>query len=118
MLYIDTYKILKFKLKNGLATEAEYQMISYYDEIEDLHSLYQLLFTREDYLSYSIGCVETFNNIPYLGKIRIMKSLSEDENSKLSTFSELHNNDMDKYNIDITEDFIMYFQKVRQCRTN
>lgn len=109
MLFIDAYKILKFKLKNGLATEAEYQMISYYDQIEDQHSFYQLLFTRGDYLNYSIGCVETFNNMPYLGKIRVMKSLSEDENSRLSTFTELHTNDMDKYNIDITVDFLYDF---------
>ena len=111
MLYIDAYKILKFRLKNGLSTEAEYQMISILDKVEEMEEFNKILIGREDYLSYSIGCVETVNNTPYLGKIRMMKSLSEDENCRLSDLTELHKNDIEKYDIDINEDFLYKYFK-------
>lgn len=118
LLYIDAYKVLKFRLKNGLGTEAEYQMISYLDKVESQEELCALFLSRNDYLNYSIGCVETFNNTPYLGKIRMIKSLSEAENSNLSDFTELHSNDLEMYNIEITEDFIYnYFKKYSEHLT-
>lgn len=113
LLFLDSYKLLLFRIKNGLATETEIQMYSIYEEINNIkEQVPELYLKREDYMDYSIGSVATFNSIPFLGKTLIMKGLSEYENTRLSSFSEIHSNDITYYDIPITENFIYrYYQE-------
>lgn len=117
LLLIDSYKILSFRIKNGLSTEGEIQMFTCYEEIEDVQTqLKELYLKREDYLDYSIGTVSTFHNTPFLGKTLMLKGLNEYENDRLSSFSEFHGNDIKYYNIPITEEFIYkyYLEKSKK----
>lgn len=111
ILYLDSYKKLSNRVKGGFASPQEMQMFSVYNEVEDINSLTELYNKRHDYILYSIDCVRDFYEMPLLGKIHLIKQLSEYENYELSSFSKYHDEDLNNYNIEINEDMLYNFYK-------
>ena len=106
ILFLDSYKLLLYKLHNGLAVPFETQLFSVYQEIENTRQLENLYYNMEEYLVYSATATSFFSSIPYLGKISIFKEISEYDNEILEKVTGIHSNDLEEYDIEIDEDFI------------
>lgn len=111
VLYLDSYKKLSSRVKEGYATPEEMQMFSVYSDVTDIDTLVDLFKKRDDYIFYSIETVRDFYEMPVLGKINMVKQLSEYENLELCSFSRQHLEDLNKYAIDVDEDLLYNFYK-------
>ena len=111
ILYLDSYKKLSSRLKSGSASPEEMQMFSVYKDIETVDDLIVLYKKRDDYILYSIESVRDFYELPVLGKINLIKQLSQYENMELSSFSKHHDEDLNKFDIDVDEDLLYKFYK-------
>ena len=114
ILYLDSFKILNDKVRSGFGSLGEIQMYSIYQDIDSYEKIVDMYGRRDDYVLLSINLVKEFYNMPSLGKIKLMKELSLFDNKNLSNISQLHQNDIDKYNIVINEDYLYnFYQKYK-----
>ena len=112
VLFLDSYKILSDKIKTLDANELEisqYGILSNMTSIDDVKEYYK---DNDTAIIASLEHVEKFFNLSSLAKIKIMKSLTDDENRYLSLITPIHNNDIEKYNIKIDKNFLYnYYNK-------
>lgn len=112
VLFLDSYKILSDKIKTLDANELEisqYGILSNMTSIDDVKEYYK---DNDTAIIASLEHVEKFFNLSSLAKIKIMKSLTDDENKYLSLITPIHNNDIEKYNIKIDKNFLYnYYNK-------
>lgn len=111
VLFLDSYKKLSSRLKGGFATPEEMQMFSVYKDVNNIDLLVELFKKRQDYILYSMECVKDFYEMPVLGKINLVKQLSQYENIELCAFSRQHLDDLNNYVVDVDEDFLYNFYK-------
>lgn len=111
ILFLDTYKIISYKVKKGLATEqetAEFDRLLMINNKEDLKNYYK------DNMYNSLRGFEdvhSFINSLAISKINMIKGLSNFENKRLNSVTPLHQNDLDKYNISLDKDYLYNFYK-------
>lgn len=109
MAYLDSYKKLANAVKKNMASEfeiAQYNRLSAISSSEDLRKYYVL---NNDQLIYGLDSVVSFSDMISLNKVGIIKNLTEEENSRLNRVTPLHQNDLDKYNINVDKDFLYKF---------
>ena len=77
ILFIDSYKLLSDKLKNGFSSVEEMQVYYFYSTIGSMEDVIDLYSRRDDYILFSIDAVDNFFKMPILGKINHFRSLAD-----------------------------------------
>ena len=106
IMFLDSFKLLLYKLHNGLAIPSEVQMFSLYNGITNTSEIENLYYNRDDYALYSLSAVNFFSELPYLGKISMFKEICDLDNKFLASITKLHDNDLDEYDVKIDENFV------------
>ena len=109
ILFIDSYKLLSDRIKNGFSSVEEAQMYNFYSTIGSMDDVIDLYSRRDDYIIFSIDAVENFHRMPILGKIKHFRSLADYQQEQLSNITELHERDKLIYNMKIDEELIYNF---------
>lgn len=106
ILFLDSYKQLSDRIKNNSASIEEIQMSSMYSIMESIEEINDLYNDRADFILYSVDAVYNFMKLPILGKIKIMKNLTDEEQIQLSKITELHEKDNKSYRKGVNEDIV------------
>ena len=112
ILYLDSYKVLLNKIKSLKVEEDDITFFSTLSSMESLDDVKEYYRKNDSSIMESINYIKEFFNYSSITKLKIMKSLTEDENEKLNSITSIHQDDMDKYNKTIDKDFIYnYYDK-------
>lgn len=112
VLFLDSYKMLSDKIKNLTANEHELNLFSVLSNMSSLEEIKDYYKGNDNAIITSLKHSEDFFNLSTLAKIKIMKSLTKDQNDYLERVAPIHRNDMEKYNTTIDKEFIYnYYDK-------
>lgn len=112
VLFLDSYKMLSDKIKNLTANEYELNIFSVLSNMSSLEEIKDYYKGNDNAIITSLKHSEDFFNLSTLAKIKIMKSLTKDQNDYLERVAPIHRNDMEKYNTTIDKEFIYnYYDK-------
>lgn len=104
--FLDGYKSLTRKIESGSAAPIEMELYSFFKSCESFDDIVKVFHIDRYFLEYSLSCSDEFKEMPGLGKISLVKSMTEDDNNHLKKISMLHQNDLDKYDKPLTMDYI------------
>ena len=97
VIYLDGFKSSIKTINSGCAVPNEVQLFSFLLSISSIEDLKNLFLYKDDYLELCLMSSYEFKNMPALGKINSIKSLSKFDNYNLSKVSSFHQYDLDKY---------------------
>lgn len=107
VMYLDAYKLSIYKQKQCIADDQEtkfFDQLLYLLEEDELMTEIQ---GNEDFLERLIEESYKFREMNILGKIIVIKSLSEYENDDILEYFPIHEQDLNTYNIEITLEMIL-----------
>lgn len=107
VMYLDAYKLSMYKQKQCIADDQE---IEFFDQLLYLLEEDELMTEiegNEDFLERLIEESYKFREMNVLGKIIVIKSLSEYENDDILQYFPIHEQDLDTYNIEVTLKMIL-----------
>lgn len=114
--YLDAFKLYTYKQKEGLTNEGEEEFLGNLLDIEDTASLIAEASNNPNFLKRIIAASYEFSELDDLGKILIIKSLSDSENCMLEEISSYHTEDLKEYNQPITLETIKDFYNTRRAK--
>lgn len=105
--FLDAYKIYSFNQKSNVKTLINDEVLGQLSEISSLEDIINNIIDNEDFLKDLLTSILNFNETNDLGKITLIKSLSDEENETLQSIFPSHQDDLDNYDIDITAEFLV-----------
>ena len=96
--FLDAYKMYSYRQKECLKSDYDEEIFAILNDIEDFEDLFKTVCEDQDFFAAIILAVYDFASLDYLGKSRIMKSLSEEENGYLTDMFPINEQDVITYN--------------------
>lgn len=118
VIYLDSYKILSYKQKEGTITEEEEFLFLDLINIESEYDLISEVSADPDFLKKLIKYSYEFSQYDSLTRILLVKSLSLNEHEDLLHKTELHQEDINEYNLKITLETIKQAYLEKKERNN
>lgn len=97
LIYSDSYKIYSYKQKNNINKSVEIDDFSLIYKLEDFDDLKGEISANPDIFCKMIQSSYQFNESNGLTKVLMLKSLSEEENKKISDIFPMHSVDQESY---------------------
>lgn len=110
VMYLDAYKVYAYKQKNSILTDGEEDFLGLLIDIEDSDDLLSEA-SDPNFLLQLIMSSYEFSEYNALAKVTMIKSLSGRENDWLNNRFNMHEQDINHYDIDITLDFLIKHAK-------
>lgn len=107
VMYLDAYKLSLYHQKECLADDSDTEFLGQLVDIYDLDDLLAEVSSNPEFLIRLIEECYRFRQMSGLGKINIVKSLSDDENEWVLEDFPIHRQDLDTYDIEIHLDHIL-----------
>lgn len=116
--FLDAYKMCSNKEKNCINEDLEEDTLGNLFDISDYNDLLEQVQNDPNFLLSLLKQSYYFNNLGSLGKIYLLKSLSERENDWLSTIIPIHKQDLDTYNIEVSLANLIKYWKGKEIYQN
>lgn len=107
VMYLDAYKLSLYRQKECLSDDDDTEFLGLLIDIYDLGDLLAEVSSNSEFLIRLIEECYKFRQMSEIGKINIMKSLSDDENGWILEEFPIHQQDLDTYDIEIHLDHIL-----------
>lgn len=109
ILFLDTYKLMSYKVKKGLSSLADKELFIFLSNIEDIDNFDEELQNDPSTFLKILEAVYEYYNLGSLTKILIMKTLSNEEHRKLLTITRNHEYDLLECEKEITLDYLINY---------
>ena len=106
-IYIDSYKYLKYKENNLILGDSEKVFFDFLKNMECEEDIATIISYSPDYYSLMICTAYEYNNLDYLTKYILLKSLNKEDNQFLNKCCPIHQNDLKKIDNFINLDALM-----------
>lgn len=107
VMYLDAYKLSMYKQKQCIADDQDVELFDQLLYLLDENELMMEIEGNLDFLERLIEESYKFREMNILGKIIVIKSLSEYENDDILQYFPIHEQDLDTYNIEVTLEMIL-----------
>jgi len=111
VMYLDAYKLFLYRQKECLANDDETDFLGQLTDIYDLDNLLAEVNSNQEFLMRLIEACYHFREMGSLGKMSIIKSLSDSENEWILKEFPNHEQDLESYDIEVHLEHILKYIK-------
>ena len=105
--YSSTYTVLNYKDKNNKLSTEEKRYLKRIKNIKDYDKLNKAFDNDLNFVGYMLKTSNIFNNLRKFDKVVLIKSLDEEDIQQICNINVLFNGDIEEYNVDIDDYFII-----------
>lgn len=106
MVFLDSYKVLNYKLRHQSASKKDYYTFSIIDNFDSFDDIKGFYLSKQGILMDGLLNSYEFSSENLLKKISEVRCLTEGQNEYLSSLVPFHKDDIDKYNPKVTLDYL------------